>query len=390
MFRTACLACQSSRLTELIDLGMHPCADTFIPAEKLSEPDLLYPLMVDACQVCGQVQTRTEVPPAVRYVQQDYSYTSGNSATSRAHWTAFAEEVSQRVGLSPKAFVLEIGSNDGFLAEQFQQRGCQVLGVEPSPHVAAMADLRKVPTIRQYFSTELIACLPVQPQLIVANNVLNHMNDPLDVLTAVKILLAPGGTFVFEVPDWTRLVVSGSFDQIYHEHVTYWTRASAVAICHRVGLVVTAIEPVDYHGGSLRVYVQHRGTAVAAEEPQLTQEDYALWRAQVERQRKNFWLWMADRYDRQPLVCVGAAAKANTFLNYYKLDRTLVRAVTDASPSKIGKWTPGTRIPIARDQILARLEYPLVLLTAWNLAEALQRTLSAINPSVQYLNPYAA
>jgi hypothetical protein len=90
----------------------------------------------------------------------------------------------------------------------------------------------------------------------------------------------------------------------------------------------------------------------------------------------------------QPLVCVGAAAKANTFLKYYNLDASMVDWVTDASPSKIGKYTPATRIPIAADEVLARYDRVHAIITSWNLADTLRGALLAINPRIEFLNPY--
>src|SRR6266542_5692561 len=124
MFRHECLLCHSHALSDVIDLGMHPMADTFIPANRLSDPDRLYPLMVDLCERCGQIQLRTVTSPSERYAEFDYSYTSSNSSTSRRHWTEYGEEVSREVGLNAGDVVVEVGSNDGFLGAEFQKRGC--------------------------------------------------------------------------------------------------------------------------------------------------------------------------------------------------------------------------------------------------------------------------
>src|SRR5262245_31368506 len=123
MFRRACLLCESGALVEVIDLGMHPMADTFIPPSRLSEADRLYPLVVDLCEQCGQIQLRTVTNPTERYAEVDYSYTSSNSSTSRRHWTEYCEHVSRQTGLSRGDVVVEIGSNDGFLYAEFAKRG---------------------------------------------------------------------------------------------------------------------------------------------------------------------------------------------------------------------------------------------------------------------------
>src|SRR5262245_22782852 len=409
MFRRDCLLCRSQSLSEVIDLGMHPMADTFVPASRLSEPDRLYPLIVDLCEQCGQLQLRTVTSPAERYAEVDYSYTSSNSATSRRHWTEYAEEVSRETGLTAGDVVVEVGSNDGFLCGEFERRGYRALGVDPSPAMAELAAARNVCTFTGLFDTTVVdavaAMVPARPRLIAANNVFNHSNDPLDFATAVHRLLADDGTFVFELPYWANLVAQGTFDQIYHEHVTYFTVTYAVNLFKAVGMTVAGAEVVDYHGGSIRVFVRH-GEAASPLSAKLTEmvvtliaheksdrlleaNTYDAFRRGV-RQRRDRFLERLYHYvnDGHAVACIGAAAKGNTFLNYYKLGAGTVACVTDASEHKIGKYTPGTRIPIEADAVLGRYDRLCAILTSWNIAGALRRNLAPINPRIEYLNPY--
>jgi SAM-dependent methyltransferase len=409
MFRHECLLCRSTTLIEVIDLGMHPMADTFIPASRLSEADRLYPLIVDLCERCGQLQLRTVTKPSERYAEVDYSYTSSNSPTSRRHWTEYCEEISRETGLNAGDVVVEVGSNDGFLCAEFQKRGARVLGVDPSPAMAELARARGVNTFTALFETctvdEAARRLPARPRLIAANNVFNHSNDPLDFATAVSRLLADDGTFVFELPYWGNLVEQGTFDQIYHEHVTYFTLTYAVNLFRAVGMAVVGVEIVDYHGGSLRVFVRHKTepsalstrlagmveTLLARENANgLFREDtYTAFRRGVRRRRDLFLerLYHLVNEDRA-VACIGAAAKGNTFLNYYELGAGTVACVTDASEHKIGKYTPGTRIPITSDAVLARYDRLCAIVTSWNIAGALRENLAIINPRIEYLNPY--
>ena len=261
MFRKQCLSCKSPDLREIVNLGMHPMADTFIPADRLDEGDRVYPLICDLCGQCGQVQLRTVTNPAERYSEFDYSYTSSNSKTSQNHWLEFAASVAGMIGLQRGDAVLEIGSNDGFLTEQFQKSGCRCLGVDPSPAMARLADGRGVNTLVSLFGPACVSqvekTLGQKPRLIAANNVFNHSNEPLEFALGVKALLAPGGVFVFELPYWMQSVAQRKFDQIYHEHVSYFTVQYAVNLFQSIGLCVNHVEEVDYHGGSIRVFVGH-------------------------------------------------------------------------------------------------------------------------------------
>jgi len=408
MFRKQCLSCKSDQLHEIVDLGMHPMADTFIPANRLDEGDRVYPLICDLCEKCGQVQLRTVTNPAERYSEYDYSYTSSNSKTSQTHWITYAASVGEIVGLKNGDAVLEIGSNDGFLSEQFQKSGCKALGVDPSPAMAKFAAERGVKTITGLFGADCVGevekTLGAKPKLIAANNVFNHANEPLDFALGIKAALAIDGTFVFELPYWMQSVVQKKFDQIYHEHVSYLTVKHSVNLFQSVGMIVNHVEEVDYHGGSIRVFVGHKPMKLAIKPGGLSVEQfieketaaglfdletYKKFRQEIQTARNKF---LQEIYrlknEGKSLVCVGAAAKGNTFLNYYNLDASVIDYVTDSSPSKIGKSTPRTRIPIASDDVLQDYESVHAIILSWNISGPLQNILKKINPNITFLNPY--
>lgn len=404
MFRTHCLTCGSNALSEIVNLGMHPMADTFVARIQEYEADRVYPLICDLCCECGQIQLRSVTSPEERYVESDYSYTSSNSTTSRSHWSDFARHVSARVTLPPRSTVVEIGSNDGYLSAEFASLGHGVLGVDPSPVMAELAAARGVRTVTALFgeanARDVRRMLTSPPSLIVANNVFNHANDPLDFVRGVRHLLASDGTFVFELPYWLRALEQRRFDQIYHEHVSYFTVRYADRLFRLSGMYVADVEEVDYHGGSLRVYVRNgvrdglpemaRSLLDAERELQLFDPaTYSRFMDETVRVRDSFLERVYRlRTSGARLVCIGAAAKGNTFLNYYNLDSSVIDCVTDASPSKQGKLTPRTRIPIVPDEELARYESVYAIILSWNIAAALKESLARINPRITFLNPY--
>lgn len=405
MFRTACLACQSKDLAEIIDLGMHPMADTFIAPERAAEADRVYPLICDLCVKCGNVQLRAETSPAERYVDTDYSYTSSNSKTSRTHWTNYAREVTARAGTPAGASVVEVGSNDGFLSAELGGLGFDVIGVDPSPAMARLASERGVRTLTRLFDRdavdEVLGALRARPKLIVANNVFNHANDPSSFVRGVREVLDPDGVFVFELPYWSRSILDRKFDQVYHEHVSYLTVHYAVNLFAMNGMHVSDVQEVDYHGGSIRVYVKHgerrelpssAAALVASEQAAglFVPDTYRVFMEDTIRTRDRF-LEDAYRLRREggSLICIGAPAKGNTFLNFYNLDASVVDYVTDSSPTKQGKLTPRTRIPIVGDEIVTQYDRVHAILLSWNIAGPLRSALTALNPNVQFLNPYA-
>lgn len=401
MIRKACLICGDEHIQSVIDLGMHPFADTFVPGDQSSEPDLAYPLVCDLCERCGQFQTRYVTNPQERYCKVNYSYTSSNSGVSRTHWEKYAADIAAKTSLPHNSLVVEIGSNDGYLSQQFLHQGLRVIGVDPSPYMAGLARERGVETITALFGREtapLILKDHGAASLVVANNVFNHSDDPRSFVEGVRSLLGPNGTFVFELPYWYEGFRTGKFDQIYHEHVSYFTARSSRSLLEGAGLRVVAAEVVDYHGGSLRIVAKLRDDEVGscselenliARETAAGLFEAAAYRAFIDRitgQRNRLLRHLLDEKLRgTPIVAVGAAAKGNTFLNFYRLDHSIIDFVTDASPHKQGKLTPLSRIPIKGDDVFKEYGPVCALILSWNIGAHLKEILLKINPRITFI-----
>ena len=405
MFRKSCLVCESEELREIINLGMHPFADTFIPKDKASEADLIYPLICDLCFSCGHVQTRCITSPEARYSQHDYSYTSSNSNFSRSHWDEYCKEMIKDLNLKEGSLIIEVGSNDGYLSEQFQKGGLKAVGVDPSPYMAELAKKRNVNTIIDLFDEKvgnLIEEKYGKASLVAANNVYNHSNNPLSFTKAVAKILSPKGYFVFEQPYWLTTIQSGKFDQIYHEHVSYYTVKSAKRLLEKAGMKIKSAKIVNYHGKSLRIIAQLASELEEGSEEAKKmiekEEEYGLFSEMLYKnymdenvKNRNLFLEKIHKIKNEEgsIIAVGAAAKGNTFLNFYNLDNSILDYVTDSSPHKQGKYTPATRIPIVGDDIFSKYIgkkiYALIL--SWNIADQLKPILNRINPNIQFLVP---
>jgi len=389
-------------MINIIDLGMHPFADTFIRKEDLSKSEPVYPLSCDLCENCGQIQASCMTSPDERYSLYDYSYTSSNSSFSRNHWVQYAIEVSEKLDLAKDSSIVEVGSNDGFLAEQFLKLDNKVLGVDPSGYMAKLAKERGVETLTKLFDSTIVEEIKEkigEADLIVANNVFNHSDDPLDFAKAASKILAKNGTFVYELPYWIDTLKSKKFDQIYHEHVSYFTLKSSLEILKRAGMRIYDVELVDYHGGSIRVYAKKQEDFEGANEKvneiirkeiefgSFKEDTYKDFMRYLKEKRSLFLKKIHDiKLQGKSIIGVGAAAKANTFLAFYGLDNTILDYVTDSSPHKQGKHTPLTRIPIVSDEIFSEYDEPYALILSWNISDKLKDILSKINPKIKFLS----
>ena len=388
-------------LTEIIDLGLHSYADTFIRSHQLDLIEPIFPLVCMLCPKCGMVQLKYITHDFDRYNLYDYSYTSSNSDFSRSHWNQFAKDITEEYG-SSLGLIVEIGSNDGYLLQQLKPFSQEIIGIDSSEEMSRIANSYGVRTLHTTFDSEsskTISKKHGKADLVIANNVLNHSNDPVDFVKGVWNLLSDDGFFIFEVPYWSNTVTSLHFDQIYHEHVSYLTVRSVKTLLEKVGMAISQISVVDYHGGSLRVaavkgrplHQLKEVEKLLVNEAELKLCDPKTYTEYVDLVTQKRSIFLSKIHDiisesvSHPIVGVGAAAKANTLLTYYGLNHSYLRFITDSSEHKIGKYTPFTRIPIVSDMEFASHSEITAVILSWNIGESLRASIKAINQNARFL-----
>lgn len=405
MRRDKCLVCGDSSLEDILDLGNQPYADTFIHKKNSDNLLPVYKLSCALCESCGQVQTRAVTNPAERYNLFDYSYTSSNSSVAKNHWRDYSEEVTNKLSIADDQRVCEIGSNDGYLLQFFQESGQFVLGIDASEYLANIANTNGIHTEQCIFDFKksiYIQRTYGKFDLIMANNVFNHSNEPLSFASGVYNLLQDDGHFVFEVPYWKNTVDSHKVDQVYHEHVSYFTATSTKQIMERTNFEICNIKVVDYHGGSLRVYAKRIDKnqkpehctqlqeLIDNESHLFEKETYHELRRDLQSKKISFLKDILDIKTKEqcPIIAIGAAAKGNTFLNYMNLDSTIIDCVTDSSIHKQGKMTPLTNIIITSDDVLAQYDKVYAIILSWNLSNKIKEKLLLINENIKFINFY--
>ena len=389
-------------IKKIIDLGIHPFADTFIEKNQFGNSEPVYPLQCSLDKDSGEIKLIYDTKADERYNLYKYSYTSSNSKYSRNHWKNYAIEVSKKVNLLAGSKVVEIGSNDGFLSKQFQNMGHKVVAVDASEEMSKLSSDLGIPTLTTLFdetASDTIIKKHGCANLVVANNVFNHSNNPLEFAQSVANILNDGGVFVYELPYWLYTIKTKKFDQIYHEHVSYFTVKYSYDLLSRVGLEIFDIQVVDYHGGSLRVFAKKvsdtSSESLIVKNMIKEEEEFGLF---DESTYKEFMKNITSRRNRflkkiytiksegHPIIGVGAAAKGNTFLNFYNLDNTVLDYITDSSEYKQGKYTPLTRIPIVGDEIFAKYDKVYALILSWNISGILKKKLKEINNKIEFLS----
>lgn len=354
--RTACGSCGGDKLQPFLDLGSTPLADAF--PKSPDEPETFWPLGLCVCHGCWLVQNTEIVPDDLLY-NADYGFYTGASPSAVAYFKDYAKWAIERFD---PGLTIEIGSNDGTLLRHFVAAGRAAIGVEPSANVAAGSG---VETVVAPFGRRVADDLP-RADLIIANNVVAHVSDLDDLIGGIADLLAPDGTAVIEFQYVADLLAFNQFDHVYHEHRSFFSLSSLDVALARRGLRIYDYEFTPAQGGSVRALVQRhditlihpfeewlRGTAV-----------YSGFQGRVDRlcERLRGLIW--ERQQLGPVAGYGASAKSTTLLNYCGFGPDDLDSVFDLTPSKIGRYTPGTGIPIVGPD---RTDWPATfLLLAWN------------------------
>jgi len=379
-----CRSCGELLETVLIDLGVSQLANSYVSPDNLALPEPVYPLKVRICDICHLAQLPAFETPANIFL--DYAYYSSYSASWLKHAEKFVDGAVKRFGLGPGQRVVEIASNDGYLLQYFARTKVQVLGIEPARGPAAEAKKKGVPTITEFFgraTAERLRSQGLAADMIIANNVLAHVPDINDFISGLEILLKTKGTVTVEFPSLLKLIENNQFDTIYHEHFSYLCLTSALFAFRRHGLDVYDVEELETHGGSLRLYVCHKGAFEAnarvahlLEEERrlgLGNKDYYFAFAERAHQVRREMLQHLQklRAEGKSVAGYGAPAKGNTLLNYCAIGPELVEYTVDANPHKQGMFLPGNRIPVFAPSKIHETRPAVIVILPWNLREEL-------------------
>ncbi|MBI5380999.1 MAG: methyltransferase domain-containing protein [Opitutae bacterium] len=358
-----CRVCSQSRLEQFLDLGDQPHCDSLLRPEDLGQREPFYPLQVCFCHECTTVQITYTVPKETMF--GEYLYVSGTTETLRTHFRTSTERLINKLGLKAGDLVVDIGSNDGTWLACYQPFGLRTLGVDGARNLAAMANARGVETWARFFNADVareIIASKGRARLVTAAGVFFHLEELHSVTAGIAELIRDGGVFCVQAISLGEMLKYTQFDQVYHEHLTYWTVASLDRLFALHGLEIISADLLPIHGGSLELLVATRGSRpvdpsvdrVRAEEKRLGFDRIETYRQFGQRvwEIRDELLAILRRYadDGKKVYAFGAPAKGATLLNSFHITTDLVSCATEVNPLKVGKYIPGARIPIVDER----------------------------------------
>lgn len=378
-----CRMCKSTDIKKFLDLGFSPPSDNFLTEEQLNFQEIHYPLNVYICKSCGLFQLGYVVPRELLF-NENYPYESSMIKTLSEHLFSMGVDICKRFNLSPNSLVIDVGSNVGVLLSGFKSQGMQVLGIDASSNVADIAIKNGINTIKEFFSSKLASKIHQEignASVITGTNVFAHIDDLDDFVKAADILLDEQGIIVIEAPYLVNMLDNLEYDTIYHEHLSYLSLKPIVQFFSGSGMEVFDVEKQSIHGGSLRYFIGRKGKRqiskkisefLQLEEKQgiYNKERLGKFAKDVKNHRYELNTLLLDlKRKGKRIVGVSAPAKGNTLLNYCKIGPETLEYITEKSLLKVGKYTPGTHIPVYSDDILLKDRPDYALILAWNIAE---------------------
>ena len=380
---TQCRMCLSKEFEMFLDLGFTALADNFLSPGKLHDKEMFFPLRVVLCKNCGLAQLDYVVDPTLMY-NMDYPYESSTTKTGREHFTKMAKDIIDEFKVENGSLAVDLGSNVGVLLMGFKECGMEVMGIEPSLNIMKKAIENGIATIPAFFGKEAVDQIlkeKGQASVLTATNVFAHIHDLDEFMESASALVNEKGIFVFEAPYFKHLLDQLEYDTIYHEHLSYLSIKPLVAFFERHGWELFKIEEKTIHGGSLRCFVSRKGNYpiqgmvkeyLDNEEKEKIHDiermkEFAVKVKEHKEKLRN--LLMDLKKQGKKIAGMSAPAKGNTLLTYCKIDTEILDFVTEKAQIKIGKYTPGTHIPVYPDEKLLEDKTEYALLLAWNFAE---------------------
>jgi methylation protein EvaC len=360
--------------------GRMPIANGFLTAEEIAD-EYFFELAPAFCDQCNMFQL-VEQPQPEKMFHGEYAFFSSTSRYMQRHFEGFATSVMTDV-LAGRAdpFVVELGSNDGIMLRHFHERGIRHLGVEPSENVADVARSRGIQTVSAFFDRKLAERIVAEhggADALLAANVMCHIPDLPGVAAGARHLLKPDGVFIFEDPYLGDMIAKTSYDQIYDEHVFIFSATSIARAFAPHGLELVDVAPQITHGGSMRYTLAPNGSrpVSAAVDRLLAREreqgldrpeTYLTFRRNCEASRASLMQTLEDLRSRgKRVVGYGATSKSTTVTNYCGITPGHVEFISDTTPIKQGKLSPGAHIPVRPYSEFVRAYPDYALLFAWN------------------------
>ena len=381
MILKKCRVCNSDKLIKVIDLKKQPLANNLVT--NSNKKIKLYPLKIFFCKNCKNSQLSVVVNNKILF--NNYIYKSSVSSTLSKHFIKSANKYIKRFKLNKNSYIMDIGSNDGIGLLPFKEKNIKNLyGVEPAKNLSTITKKLNIETYNSFLNSKIARKNSNKFDLITASNVFAHVDKIKSLALNIKKMLKKNGIFIVEVQYLPRMLIDGSFDNIYHEHVNYWCLGSLDYFFNMNKLKIFDAEYINTHGGSIRVYIKKKDNFQQPINKRL--KDIFIFENKIGIGSKNLFKNFKKKIEERKiklkkkisklykknynLVGYGAPAKASTLINFFNISK-YINYIKDDNPLKNGMFIPNTNIKILNK--FKKNKIDAILVFAWNYFDEIKK-----------------
>ncbi|MDX2195179.1 MAG: class I SAM-dependent methyltransferase [Cytophagales bacterium] len=396
---TECQISGSKNLIPILFLGYLPPVNKMNKVGSKPKEETAYPAEVLYCPDSHLVQLGLTVDANILF-PPEYPYTSSTTKILRDNFAEMYQEATSLFKVEKNDLVIDIGSNDGNLLSNWKDNH-RVLGITPE-EIGKIAIERGIPTIIDYFRPEVVDKVIKEhgkAKVVTATNVFAHIENVNKIVEDILRVLHEDGVFISESHYLLPLIETLQYDTVYHEHLRYYSLASIKYLLDKHGLEIWHIKEIPTHGGSIRVYASRKGkykvdntvdAQLKKEAPLCIGTDSLYkFRDQVMLSKLKLMSLLVDiKTKKQKIYGISAPSRASTLINYVGIDNSIMDYVLEIKGShKIGKYMPGTLIPIEEEGILFEHQPEYAMLLSWHIADELIPKLKAKGYKGKFIVP---
>jgi len=373
-----CRICGSANLELVFDLGLQPWGNNFLKYDQVGK-EKFYPLELLFCKDCHLSQLSFTVKKEIMF--GEHTYLSGMTSSLSNHFKDLAKYVNQKFNKDNlKKTILDIGSNDGTFLKHFKKLGWKVLGVESSNNISKIANSNQIQTLNEFYNLDCAKKIDQKFDFINASGVFFHLEELHSATRGIKYNLNDKGIFIIQFLYMSQIMKNVAFDQIYHEHLLYYNLKTLQNLLNMHNLEIFDAFLSDIHGGQMVAFVSHKDiyqtserlTNLFTEEKKKNSNhisSYYEFADQAKKlKEKNLDFIDSSLQQKKTIFGLGAPVKGNTLLNYFGINKSMIKKLLEINDLRKNLYAPGSHIPVIMEK--DELEIPdIFYVLAWNFKE---------------------
>ena len=366
------------KLKPFMSFGKMPIANGFLKKKDFKK-EFFFEMEVGFSKDISLFQLNEHPKPTLMF-NKNYPFFTGSSKGMIEHFKQYADWIKKNYFKKVKNLI-EIGSNDGTFLKNFSSKKVNNIGIEPSKNVANVAKKNGIKTINSFFNYRNVSKLKNlqnNTDIICAANAICHVPKLKDLIKGVDFLLSQNGLFIFEEPYLGSMYKKVSYDQIYDEHIFMFSVSSIKKIFKLFNFDLIDVLPQTTHGGSMRYVVARKNSRKIKKNVQKyleyekkhnidSKKGCLKFKKKCELSRKKLKNKINNIIkNKKNIAGYAATSKSTTILNYCNIDHRHIDFISDTTAEKIGKFSPGTHIPIVSMKHFRKKIPDYTFLFAWN------------------------